>query len=274
MLLIMTDKPLPAKDLNRYRRQTAFPPLGELGQRRLEATHALIVGCGALGGTVAILLARAGIGRLTLIDPDTVSVDNLHRQIAFTGGDARTGRPKVEAARATLDAVESATAIDIIARRFDETNADSLVAAADIIFDGCDNFETRFVINRAAIRHRKPLVSGGVAAARGQVMAVLPGRTPCLACLLGDDETRRASESIDDVGVIAPVVQIVAAMQAAEAFKIIATGACQNLPAVSGYTPALYMFDLWQIESPHNAVFRTRPLDAYIPCRVCREATS
>ncbi|MGL4944137.1 MAG: HesA/MoeB/ThiF family protein [Thermoguttaceae bacterium] len=261
----MTKEVTPQESLNRYRRQTAFAPFGERGQRRLGEAHCLIVGCGALGGSMAMLLARAGIGRLTLVDDDTVSVDNLHRQLAFVERDAEMRRKKVVAAKETLLSAAAATEVVAIDQRFDESNAVSLVTEADIVLDGCDNFPTRFLINRTAIRCRKPLISGGVAGARGQVMTVLPGRTACLACLLGDEHTPRSSETIDSVGVISPVVQIIASLQVTETLKFFAGVFEKNLPP-------LYTVDLWPSTLEHATTFRAHQIP-YIPCDVCCEVS-
>jgi len=212
--------------------------LGEEGQRLLQRGRVLIVGCGALGGTIADLLVRAGVGkdngRITLLDPDTVQLSNLHRQVLFTEEDARLSRLKVEAARDALLKADSGTNIEALPIRFDEQNM-SMVAEYDVLVDATDNFPARFLMNRAAIQYRKPFVTAGVTGASGQTMTILPGETACLECFLRRDET--LSESV--IPILGPLPMLFGALEALETIKIVSG----NLDAVNR---SLFALDLWK----------------------------
>jgi len=223
--------------MERYLRQTLFTPLGEAGQRLLQRGRVLVVGCGALGGTVADLLVRAGVGkdggRITLLDPDIVQLSNLHRQVLFTEEDTLQGRLKVEAAQRTLLQADQAANIEIFPVRFDESNL-SMVADFDVLVDATDNFPARFLMNRAAVKYAKPFVTAGVTGASGQTMTILPGVTACLECfLLTKEETH---ENL--IPVLGPLPQIFGAMEAVETIKILSG----NLETVNH---SLLTLDLW-----------------------------
>ena len=240
---------------DRYSRQTAFAPLGEAGQQRLQQGRALVVGCGALGGTIATILVRAGVGRdggcVALIDPDTVRLSNLHRQTSFTEDDVRCNRFKVEAARKALSAADEKANIETIAVRFDENNAE-MVADFDILIDATDDFSTRFLMNRAAVKYRKPFVTAGVAGASGQILTVLPGETACLECFL-DPKDNSATVVVP---VLPPLPQLFAALEAMEAIKIL-SGHAETVDR------SLFAVDLWENR------FRRFDLKRNENCPVC-----
>jgi adenylyltransferase/sulfurtransferase len=209
------------QSLLRYSRHILLDELGPDAQDRFAAAHALIVGVGGLGAPVAQFLAAAGIGTLSLCDDDSVDLTNLQRQILYATADI--GRPKVEAAAARLTAVNPTVSVVPIARRIGADDLATLVAAADVVIDCCDNFETRHAVNRACVAARRPLVSGAAIRFDGQ-LAVFDTRdaaSPCYHCLFGEgealEETRCAT-----MGVFAPLVGIVGSTQAAEALKLIA----------------------------------------------------
>lgn len=213
--------------LLRYSRHVLLPELGVDAQQRFAAAQALIVGVGGLGNPAAQFLAAAGIGTLTLVDADHVDLTNLQRQILFATGDV--GRPKVDAARARIAAVNPEVRVEHVAQRVGAAELAPLVAAADVVLDCSDNFATRHAINRACVAASKPLISGAAIRFDGQI-AVFDARdraNPCYHCLFGDgddlEETRCAV-----MGVFAPLVGIVGATQAAEALKLIA-GAGRSL---------------------------------------------
>ncbi len=209
-----------------------FEPFGEDGQKRLESKRALIVGCGALGGSVANILVRGGIGSVGLIDPDVVELGNLHRQFLFSESDI--GRRKVDAARETLLAADRNARIDVFPVRFDAENVEML-QEFDLLIDGTDNFPTRFLMNEAALRWKKPLVSAGVYGASGQIFTVFPGRTACLACLASPI----AESESEEFPVFPPIVQTIAAWEASEAIKILSgneSAALSTLIAVDLWT--------------------------------------
>jgi molybdopterin/thiamine biosynthesis adenylyltransferase len=190
------------------------------GQERIMASHALVVGAGGLGSPVALYLGTAGVGRITLVDHDSVDLTNLQRQIAHNM--ARIGQPKVMSARESVEAINPDVLVKPVVARADAQLLDELVPQADVVIDCCDNFKTRHAINAACVKHRKPLVSGAAIRMDGQlsVFDVRDAKSPCYACVFppSDDfeETRCAT-----MGVFAPMVGIIGTMQAAEALKIL-----------------------------------------------------
>ena len=207
--------------LLRYSRHLLLDALGPDAQARFADARALIVGVGGLGNPAAQFLASAGIGRLTLVDADSVDLTNLQRQILFELADV--GAPKVEAAAKRLAAINPEPTIVALARRVDADALDSLVSDADVVLDCTDNFATRHAINRACVAARVPLVSGAAIRFDGQIAVFDPRDpdSPCYHCLFGAgeelEETRCAT-----MGVFAPLVGIVGAAQAGEALKLVA----------------------------------------------------
>ena len=171
-------------DLARYARQVRFPPLGEEGQRRLSQGRALLCGCGALGSTIANLLVRAGVGTLRIVDRDFVELSNLQRQSLFDEANARAGLPKAIAAAEKLRTINSSVAVEPIVADVEPANVEQFCEGIDLILDGTDNFETRFLLNDAAVKLGLPWVYGGCVGAEGQTMTILPGETACLRCLM------------------------------------------------------------------------------------------
>ena len=212
----MTDE-----QLLRYSRLILLDALGIEGQERILATHALIVGAGGLGSPAALYLASAGIGKITLVDDDSVDFTNLQRQILHT--QARVGMAKTESGRQALAAINPEMEIIPLQQRLSGAALDELVASTDIVLDCTDNFATRHAINRASVHHKKPLVSGAAIRFDGQISVYDLRRddSPCYHCLFpeGDDveEVRCAV-----MGVFAPLTGIIGTMQAAEALKLAA----------------------------------------------------
>jgi molybdopterin-synthase adenylyltransferase len=233
----MTDEPQP--ELARYSRQTRFAPLGEEGQRRLLASRALICGCGALGSVLANTLARAGVGNLRIVDRDFLELNNLQRQVLYDEQDVASGLPKAVAAQGRLKSINSQIEIEAIVADVDHRNIASLVEGVDIILDGTDNFETRFLLNDAALKYRIPWVYGGCIGAEGQTMTVLPGETACLRCLMHDSPPPGSTPTCDSAGILAPIINVIASIEAMEAIKIL-----------SGQSAAvsreLAVFELWE----------------------------
>jgi adenylyltransferase/sulfurtransferase len=209
------------EQLLRYSRHILLPEIGIEGQERLLAAHALMIGAGGLGSPAALYLASAGVGRLTICDGEAVDLTNLQRQIVHRM--QSIGRNKVDSARATLSEINPGVAVTALAERVDEPRLAALVAGADVVLDGSDNFATRHAVNRACVRARKPLVSGAAVRFDGQV-AVFDLRSaaaPCYSCLFpetGEGEDVRCAV----MGVFAPLTGIVGAIQAAEALKVLA----------------------------------------------------
>ncbi len=207
--------------LLRYSRHILLPEIGIEGQQRLLDAHVLLIGAGGLGSPAAMYLAAAGIGTLTICDGDSVDLTNLQRQIVHR--ETAVGEKKVDSARATLLGLNPGIRIHAVAERVSGDRLQALVEAADVVLDGCDNFETRHAVNRACVRAGKPLVSGAGIRFDGQ-LAVFDLRradSPCYACLFPEDgemEEMRCAV----MGVFAPLVGIIGAMQAAEALKLAA----------------------------------------------------
>ena len=204
----------------KYSRQILFAPLGEEGQQRLLASSAVIVGCGAIGAAAANLLVRAGVGKLRIIDRDFVEPSNLQRQTLFDEADALAALPKAVAAERKLRSINSAVLLEGIVADLSPRNAAELLAPADLILDGTDNFETRFLINDFAVQNSKPWIYAAAVASYGLTMTVLPGATPCLACLM-ESQTPGLEETCDTIGVLGPIVNLIASLQSAEAVKIL-----------------------------------------------------
>ncbi len=207
--------------LLRYSRHILLDELGVEGQARLAAAHALVIGAGGLGSPALLYLATAGVGRITVVDGDTVDLTNLQRQIAHAT--ARIGQPKVASAAQAMAALNPDVHITALAQRADAAALDALVAAADVVLDCSDNFATRHAVNAACVRHRRPLVSGAAIGFDGQV-SVYDCRAdehPCYACLFPPDATVEEVRCAT-MGVFAPLVGIVGTVQAAEALKLLA----------------------------------------------------
>jgi molybdopterin/thiamine biosynthesis adenylyltransferase len=208
------------EQLLRYSRHILLDQIGIEGQQRLLASHALIIGAGGLGSPAAMYLASAGVGHITIVDDDTVDLTNLQRQIAHTT--ASVGQAKVASARHTMAKINPEITITALSERVDDARLAQLVAAADVVLDCTDNFATRHAINRACVAQRTPLVSGAAIRFDGQVSVFDPrgGTQPCYSCLFPQDQ---AFEDVacSTMGVFAPLVGIIGAMQAAEALKLL-----------------------------------------------------
>jgi len=171
-------------DLSRYVKQTVFRPFGVEGQERLVKSSVLVVGIGGLGSWVAELLVRAGVGRIRLVDDDRVEIANIHRQSLYTEADAEAGIPKIAAAAQRLRQINSVTKIETVCSRLDRLTAESLMRDMDVVVDGTDNFESRFILNDCAVKLSKPWIFAGVLGTKAQVMTIVPGETACLRCLM------------------------------------------------------------------------------------------
>ena len=210
-------------DRERYSRQILFPGIGERGQEALLNAHAVIAGCGALGSFHAAALARAGVGRLTVIDRDYVEPSNLHRQWLFEEADAAEGLPKAAAAERRIARINSSIRARGVIADLTSANAAELLGDADIILDGTDNFETRYLINDFAVSRGIPWVYGAAVASYGIAMPVIPGQTACLRCVYPDPPTG-AQPTCETAGVLNVIVSAVASFQVADALRIL-TGA-------------------------------------------------
>jgi molybdopterin-synthase adenylyltransferase len=223
---------------DRYARQRLFAPFGSGGQAKLAAARVTLVGCGALGTHLAQHLVRAGVGRLRICDRDFVELNNLQRQVLFDEEDVRQNLPKAAAAAAKLSRVNGEVAIEARIVDVNPSNVESLISDADLVLDGTDNFETRFLLNDACLKLKKPWVYGGCVGADGMVLAVLPGKSPCFRCFVPDPPEPGSVATCDTAGVLGPAVGVVASLQAAEALKLL-TGRADAL------AEGLITVDVW-----------------------------
>jgi adenylyltransferase/sulfurtransferase len=223
---------LPTRDIQmnaaqreKYSRQILFAGLGEGGQEKLLQASAVLVGCGALGTAVANLLVRSGVGRLRIIDRDFVEISNLQRQTLFEESDANQSLPKAVAAERRLRAINSDPAVEGIVADLTPENAIELLAGFQLILDGTDNFETRLLVNDAAISLNTPWIYAAAVGSYGLTMTIRPGETACLACLLEGEEGAKvggAEATCDTAGILNAAAGVVASLEAAEATKLLA----------------------------------------------------
>lgn len=222
---------------DRYRRQTVLGAVGAEGQRKLAGSSVLVLGCGALGSAQAEFLARAGVGRLILADRDILELHNLQSQLLYDEKDVAERLPKAEAAARRLRAVNSEITIEPVVTDVTAANIKELLARADLALDATDNFETRYLLNDAAVSAGKPWVYGGVLGSDGMVMAVQPGRGPCLRCLFEEPPEMGTVPTCNTFGVLNTAVSWVAALQATEALKL--------LLGVKTTEFKLHILDIW-----------------------------
>jgi molybdopterin/thiamine biosynthesis adenylyltransferase len=207
--------------LLRYSRHILLDEIGIEGQQRLLAGHALVIGAGGLGSPVALYLGTAGVGRITLVDHDTVDLTNLQRQIAHRMD--RIGQPKVMSAAQSIHEINPEVEVETLVQRADASTLAALVEAADVVLDCSDNFTTRHAVNAACVRHARPLVSGAAIGFDGQVSVydTRQPQNPCYACVFPPEATFEETRC-STMGVFAPLVGIVGTMQAAEGLKLLA----------------------------------------------------
>lgn len=240
----MTHDEIPSTDLDRYARQVRYAPIGEDGQRRLLAGRALVCGCGALGSVIANTLARSGVGMLRIVDRDFLEMNNLQRQVLFDEEDVAAGLPKAIAAAAKLRKINSQITIEPLVADVSPANILELTNDIDVIVDGTDNFETRMLLNDVALKRGIPWVYGGCLGAEGQTMTIVPGETACLRCLMNETPPPGTTPTCDTAGILAPIVNIIASLQANEALKILSG----NRQAINR---SLTIVDVWDNRIRH-----------------------
>lgn len=230
---------------DRYSRQILFPAIGEAGQKRIRTSKVVLVGCGALGTVSSEMLIRAGIGKLTLIDRDFVEESNLQRQSLFTEEDAHQGLPKAAVAERELRAINSDVEVEGVIEDVTWKNIERVCKDTDLIVDGTDNFETRFLINDFAVKQEIPWVYGACVGSYGVAFAFQPNLSACLQCLFEQPTDVGTTETCDTSGILAPVVHVIAGFQVAQGMKILVgesppqeilqidvwTGTWQTIPA-------------------------------------------
>jgi len=226
---------------------------------RIRAARVVVVGCGALGSALSEMMTRAGVGRLTLVDRDYVEESNLQRQSLFDEADAARGMPKAAAAEAKLRRINSDVGVRGVVADLSTENADELLKGADLVLDGTDNFEARFLVNDVCVREGIPWVYGACVGAYGLALLVRPHVSPCLRCVLEEMPAPGSGPTCDTAGVVAPIVHVVAGVQAGEALKVLA-GRTESL------LPGVVTVDLWQ------GLFEVMDLRGRAPwCPACTE---
>ena len=211
-----------APQLQRYVRQIRFPGLGIEGQQKLLESKVLLVGCGALGSVIANTLVRAGVGFLRIVDRDFLEKNNLQRQVLYDEDDVASGLPKSVLAAKRLAKINSEVNLEPVVADVTSENIREFCTDVDLILDGTDNFETRFLINDAALSLNLPWVFGGCLGCDGQSMTILPGQTPCLRCLMPDGPPAPGtSPTCDSFGILSPIINVIASIQSSEAIKIL-----------------------------------------------------
>jgi adenylyltransferase/sulfurtransferase len=208
--------------VSRYSRHILLKVIGEDGQKNIEKSRVLVAGLGALGSTIAILLARAGVRFLRIVDLDSPELHNLHRQILYDEVDTVRGVSKAQAAAEHLKAANSNIEIDAVHAAIGPENIEELVSNVDLVVDALDNARTRYVVNDAILAHGIPYVFGGAVETCGNVMAIIPGKSPCLRCIWPDPEAVAGHATASTVGVLSSTASTVASIQVTEALKILA----------------------------------------------------
>ena len=249
------------KSYERYSRQILFSEIGEAGQQRILESSAVIVGCGALGTALANLLVRAGVGKLRIVDRDFVEPSNLQRQTLFEESDALEALPKAVAAERRLRVINSGVSVEGIVADVSPKNAEELLRGFQIILDGTDNFETRFLLNDVAIQLNVPWIYAAVVASYGVTLTVRPGETACLACALESESANGSQptgteDTCDTVGVLGAAAGVIASIESAEAIKLL-TGNCQSAGG------RLISFDVW------SGKFQSVRVARNPECRAC-----
>ena len=226
---------------DRYSRQILFAGIGVEGQDRLSNSRVVIIGCGALGSAQAEALARAGVGKLRIVDRDFVEFSNLQRQTMFTESDAAERLPKAIACANHVREINSEIDVEPEIADVNHSNIERLITNADVVLDGTDNFATRYLINDACIKHRVNWIYGAAVGSYGVTMTVRPHETPCLRCMFPEAPPPASAPTCDTAGVIMPIISVVAAVQVSEALKLL-TGQIESLHN------SLMQFDVWRNE--------------------------
>ncbi len=222
----------------RYSRQILFREIGKAGQERLLASRVLLVGCGALGASHAEMLARAGVGKLRIVDRDFVEFTNLQRQTLFKESDAAERLPKAIAAKTRIAEINSEIEVEAIIADVNHSNVESLIKDCDLVLDGTDNFQIRYLLNDACVKNGKTWIYGAAVSSYGTTMTIIPGETPCLRCIFEEMPDAGSSPTCDTAGVIMPIIATVSATQVSEALKMLVG----DKGSLHG---SLLQFDIW-----------------------------
>ncbi len=240
------------EELRRYSRQLILPQFGVDGQRLLSEAHVTLIGCGALGSTIAQLLARGGIGRLVLVDRDRLEQHNLHRQLLYTEADVT--RPKARAAAQTLATINSSIEVEGRVLDVDARSIEPLIDGTDLVMDATDNLATRYLINDACVKYGIPWIYGGAVGTYGMRMAIIPGETACFRCIFPEPPAADALPSCDTNGILNALPVMIGALQVAAAYRLLIAGAASG---------ALTIADIWEDDVQFMSVARAKD------CRCC-----
>ena len=234
----------------RYIRHKLFPGIGRAGQEKLLRSRVAIIGCGALGASHAEMLSRAGVGHLKIVDRDFVEFTNLQRQTLFKEADAIERLPKAIAAKIRIGEINSEIEVEAIVADVNRSNVESITGDADIVLDGTDNFQIRYLLNDACVKLGKTWIYGAAVSSYGTTMTIIPGETPCLRCIFEEMPDAGSSPTCDTAGVIMPIIATVSATQVSEAIKLL-VGDRDSLHG------SLMQFDIWQ--NDRHAIKLSKP---------------
>ena len=243
----------------RYSRQILFPEIGRSGQNKLLNSRVLLVGAGALGASHAEMLSRAGVGNLRIVDRDFVEFTNLQRQTLYKESDAAGRLPKAIAAKTRIAEINSGIEVEAVIADVNNSNIESLIDGCDLVLDGTDNFQIRYLVNDACVKHGKTWIYGAAVSSYGTTMTIIPGETPCLRCIFEEVPDAGSSPTCDTAGVIMPIITTVSAVQVTEAVKIL-VGQMEDLHC------SIMQFDLWQNDWRKIRLGKRNP-----DCRTCGE---
>ncbi len=246
--------------MDRYSRQVLFEPIGKEGQRKLSQARVTLIGCGALGSVIANTLVRAGVGFLRICDRDFVELNNLQRQVLFNEKDVENNIPKAIAAAEKLANINSQVELETVVDDVNHLNIERLIAESNVILDGTDNFETRYLINDASVKTGIPWVYGAVVGGSGLSMPIIPGRGPCLRCVFENAPPPEMSPTCNTVGILGPAVNIVASIQSLTAMKIL-------IGPPEDFEPTLANIDVWNARVSQIRLSKARNRDK--PCKCC-----
>ncbi len=244
----------------RYSRQILFPEIGREGQEKLLNSRVLLVGCGALGAAHAEMLARAGVGHLRIVDRDFVEFSNLQRQTLFKESDAAERLPKAVAAQTRIAEINSEIVVEPLVADVNNSNVESLIDGIDLVIDGTDNFQVRYLVNDACVKHDLTWIYGAAVSSYGTTMTIRPHVTPCLRCIFEEMPDAGSSPTCDTAGVIMPIIATVAATQVAEALKILVG----DLDSLHG---SLMQFDVWANDRQRIKLSEPNP-----DCKCCGQS--
>lgn len=250
----------PSAISDRYSRQILFAPIGPSGQRDLRDSTVLIAGCGALGCAQAEMLARAGVGRLRVVDRDFVEFTNLQRQTLFSEEDAAERLPKAIAAKSRLAAVNSDIEVEAVVADINNSNVEEIIGGCDLVIDGTDNFQVRYVLNDACVKNSITWIYGAAVSSYGSTMTIIPRTTPCLRCIFPEIPEPGTSPTCDTAGVIMPIISTIASVQVTETIKTLVG----DIDSLHG---CLIQIDLW-LNDRHRVKLQAPDPD----CKTCGHA--